>query len=355
MLVRFNATASVGTPTAYAWSFGDGSFWNATGPGAATPAHEYEQPGEYNASVNATESGCSEGASVTLAAVAGPISVGCSASPTSGRVPLSVAFRCSASGGSGTYVSSLWTFGDGGTGTGFSVVYTYAHPGRYTAILNVSDSRGHWSLATVEVDAEAPPAASSDGELGLSIEGWAVLAAAVAVVGVALYFARRPSSPRGIPRSPGSEPPPALAPSRPAEPAAILPAPPEPPASGPEARPRPRPPADALRLTERVVLHLTLAGRLDPNDVATPSRTQAGMAETLGVGQNSLTNVLRRLEAADVVWHEVRHVAGRPRRLKVYGLTGRGEALGRELRLRRERVPSRERSGASPEAPPSQR
>jgi len=48
--------------------------------------------------------------------------------------------------------------------------------------------------------------------------------------------------------------------------------------------------------------------------------------------QNSVSRLLLRLEAAGVVSGEVQHVRGRPRRVKVYSLTDRGEGLAREYR-----------------------
>jgi DNA-binding MarR family transcriptional regulator len=86
-------------------------------------------------------------------------------------------------------------------------------------------------------------------------------------------------------------------------------------------------------------VHLSAQGQLRDDEVATPGFTQGGMASALGVRQNSLTNVLRRLVAAGLLTEDVRHVKGRNRRLKVYRLTVRGEGLARELRLRRKTSP----------------
>ncbi|MCI4340422.1 MAG: hypothetical protein L3J73_04055 [Thermoplasmata archaeon] len=89
---------------------------------------------------------------------------------------------------------------------------------------------------------------------------------------------------------------------------------------------------EALRVSQRIVLHLAGLGTLGHDEVAPVGFTQIGMSEVLGVRQNALTNVLRRLVAADVVTEDTRHVRGQPRRLKVYRLTSRGEALARDLR-----------------------
>lgn len=113
----------------------------------------------------------------------------------------------------------------------------------------------------------------------------------------------------------------------------------------PEAReeapavPRPVPegtavPAETLRLSMRIVLHLSSLGALGPHDVAPAGFTQAGMAAALGAKQNSLATVLKRLELAGVLTTDVRHIRGGARRMKVYRLTHRGEALARDLRSR---------------------
>lgn len=82
-------------------------------------------------------------------------------------------------------------------------------------------------------------------------------------------------------------------------------------------------------------LHTGGQGRLAPDAAAPAGLTQRGMAAALGVGQNSLTNVLRRLGAAGIREQDVRHVRGQPRRLRVYRLTARGEALYQDVRRKR--------------------
>ena len=91
---------------------------------------------------------------------------------------------------------------------------------------------------------------------------------------------------------------------------------------------------ERLRLSQRVVLHLAAQGRLYDDEVATPAFTQGGMSEALQVGQSPLSNILRRLVLGGVLSEDVRHVRGRPKRLRVYRLTTMGEALAAELRRR---------------------
>ena len=120
---------------------------------------------------------------------------------------------------------------------------------------------------------------------------------------------------------------------------------PIPTATRPPTRPGgPPPEPERLNLSKRVILHLFAQGRLGDDEVATDGFTQAGMSERLNVGQSPLSNVLRRLVVGGVLRQDVRHVFGRPRRLRVYRLTAMGEALANELRRRQ--TDSSPRSGA---------
>jgi DNA-binding MarR family transcriptional regulator len=58
------------------------------------------------------------------------------------------------------------------------------------------------------------------------------------------------------------------------------------------------------------------------------------MGREFSASQSSMSNVLQRLAAAGVLTFEVRHVAGYPRRLRVYFLTPYGEGLANDLRKR---------------------
>ena len=110
---------------------------------------------------------------------------------------------------------------------------------------------------------------------------------------------------------------------------------------------------EGLGLARRVILHLSLQGPLAHDEVARIGFTQQGMASTLVVRQGSLVRVLQRLEAADVLTVDRRHVSGADRRLKVYRLTSLGESVARDLRHPRStstRVPPPPRA---PEPPPS--
>jgi DNA-binding PadR family transcriptional regulator len=83
-----------------------------------------------------------------------------------------------------------------------------------------------------------------------------------------------------------------------------------------------------------VILHLASLGRLGGNDVARRGHTQQGIVDSLGIPQGTVAKVLVRLVAADVVEVSLRHVAGEPRRLKVYRLTSLGESVAKDIRRR---------------------
>ena len=376
-LIEFNVTVASGAPTAYDWQFGDGQFSNGTGPGYALPAHRYAGPGNYTASVAVFEGSLVSGQSLPLTIQPSTLRVGIRATASPGS--LTETFTASVVGGSGSYPSVLWTFGDGGTGSGVLIRYTYQHEGAYVATVNVTDSSGGHveSNATVNAVGTSPgsPADSTatvPWVAALVVVGAAGLAGSLYLVrwatrrSIARESIEEPSSPTlAVPQAAvtavggaGSLP----RPDRSAE-VARLPGPPLPPepvgqAPGPEP-PVPEPPSrheirkEALRTSQRIVLHLWSLGALPTDEVAPLGFTQRGIATALGVSQNALTNVLRRLVAGGVLVEDVRHVRGQPRRLKVYRLTPRGEALARDLRRPSEDASARIADGSIRERIPS--
>jgi len=314
LTVSFEATATSGSPTAYNWSFGDGTYYNGTNASASAPSHTFAEPGLYNVSVGVYEGAAFGSGTIEVHVVAELLAAQVSASATAGTAPLTVTFSATVTGGTGTYVNFSWAFGDGGSGSGPAVRYTFEHAGAYHVVLTVYDSANATTTAGtwVNVTSTAGPPASLGTTL-LSLAPWIVgafLAGVVAVVLVGRYrgsFRRPPES--GVP------------------PAA-------PPGTATEGVPPTAPPGDGVLISHRVVLHLAQLGRLGSDEVAVAGFTQGGMATALNVPQTSLTNVLRRLGAAGILTEDVRHVHGRDRRLKVYRLTARGEELARELRHR---------------------
>ncbi len=92
--------------------------------------------------------------------------------------------------------------------------------------------------------------------------------------------------------------------------------------------------SEGANLAGKVIVHLSLLGRLGNDEVGRLGFTQAGMSDALGIRQGSLTKVLSRLEAAQVIEVDRRHVQRQPRRLNVYRLTSLGESVARDIRHR---------------------
>lgn len=331
--VDFRATVSSGSPTLYSWSFGDGSRYDGTNASAADPNHVYSQPGFYNASVVVTESTGSNSSTIEVDVVAPAFSAVITASAVAGPAPLTETFSAQISGGTGTYVNLSWSFGDGDSGEGNPVQYTYVDPGTYHVRFTVYDSANASTNASAWVNVTADANSTSTGPPPWQDAiPWAVLGAAIGaivVLAVARYRLRTGPAP-GTPSGTGQNERPT--PSVPRTDAGL--------AGGSGATPMavpststsdPPPEVGRPRVSQRVILHLAQQGWLGEDEVASVPFTQGGMSEALGIPQTSLTNVLRRLMAAGVLTQDVRHVRGRDRRLKVYRLTPRGQALARDL------------------------
>lgn len=374
-LVTFSATVVPGTPTAFHWSFGDGQFANGTTGAYASPVHRYGGPGTYNVSVVVYEGNATATQFLPLTLSASALVASFTVTAQSGPAPFLDTFVATVRGGSGTYPSVLWQFGDGGVGSGLVIRYTFERAGDYVVVLNVTDSAGQSTVARAPVNVTAAPAGPTPLDSSGTLTLLAVAAAAIGgtIVGAVIvgrWLGRRDprerlerspqAAPEGAAASAEAEPisvPPAevMPPSAPESfaephttpspvveaPAASLSVPraPEGPAPQPDVEPAPPagPAPEALRVSQRIVLHLAGLGVLGPDEVAAVGFTQLGMSQALGTRQNALTNVLRRLVAAGVLTEDVRHVRGQPRRLKVYRLTSRGEALAKELRHARAR------------------
>ncbi len=345
--VRLNATVSSGSPTTYDWSFGDGSYWNGSGNGASDPLHRYGTPGSYSVQVSVVEATCVAVGETTFVAAPGPLDVVATATPSSGTSPLTIGFSATITGGSGTYVSVFWSFGDGGVGSGDPVNYTYSHTGTYTASVNVTDSSGHWAVAEVPLTLRgtsvgAPSSLSGPASIALAAGTGAIVA--LAAVGLAFRLRTKDAEQAG-PSAPGRDSSEAAAGWAPqlsrttnSESPGVGTSPPTISAATPTeraSRPSGHGPAlERLKLTQRVILHIGAQGRLAPDDVGKLELTQAGISSSLGISQNSVTNVLRRLVAAELLEQDLRHVSGQPRRLRVYRFTARGESVYRDIWLR---------------------
>ncbi|MBI3746627.1 MAG: PKD domain-containing protein [Chloroflexi bacterium] len=134
--------SSTGSPTSWAWTFGDGGTSTAQ-----NPVHPYATAGTYSVTLTATNAvGSSAPFTRTnyISVTVVPPTVDFTGIPVAGNAPLTVAF----SGTSSLPPSSvLWTFGDGTTSsTGLTVNHTYAAAGTFTVKLTVTTANGPGSL-----------------------------------------------------------------------------------------------------------------------------------------------------------------------------------------------------------------
>ena len=146
--VQFTSTIVGGdAPVTVSWNFGDGET-----SAEAAPAHIFNTPGSYGATVTATDAtGDSAQATVliTVGSDAVPV-VAISATPTSGAAPLPVAFTASVAGGNGT-LTYAWSFGDATTATTMNANHTYTADGSFQAKLTVTDEDGDTAAANVTI------------------------------------------------------------------------------------------------------------------------------------------------------------------------------------------------------------
>jgi YVTN family beta-propeller protein len=131
---------STGSPTAWKWSFGDGSALVTQ----YNPTYTYSKPGTYtvketvsNAAGKDTEIKTNY-ITVKTAPLKAPVAA-FTASPTSGKKPLKVQFTDKSTN---SPTSWKWSFGDGTYSTSKSPSHTYSKAGKYTASLTVKNSKG---------------------------------------------------------------------------------------------------------------------------------------------------------------------------------------------------------------------
>jgi len=135
LAVQFMDT-STGSPTAWNWSFGDGSL--AT---IQNPEHVYATAGTYSVCLNVTNA---VGSNITTRTnyitvnIPAPVA-NFSANKTVGTVPMTVQFTDQSTGAPAAWA---WNFGDGSTATERHPVHTYATAGIYTVSLNATNAGG---------------------------------------------------------------------------------------------------------------------------------------------------------------------------------------------------------------------
>ena len=143
--VAFTDT-STNTPTAWNWSFGDGTA-NST---VKNPTHKYSNAGTYTVTLTATNSAGSstikKSSYITASSTTPPALVAnFSSNVTSGTAPLNVAF---ADKSTGTPTAWNWSLGDGTYSTVKNPAHLYSKAGNYTVKLTVKNAAGSTNTVT---------------------------------------------------------------------------------------------------------------------------------------------------------------------------------------------------------------
>ncbi len=130
LTVQFTDT-STGSPTAWAWTFGDGGTSSEQ-----NPQHTYTAPGLYTVTLTATnEYGSDEEIRTDYITVYGPVTAQFTANVTGGTAPVAVQFTDLSTGGPTAW---SWSFGDGNTSAAQNPVHTYTTAGTHTVTLTAS-------------------------------------------------------------------------------------------------------------------------------------------------------------------------------------------------------------------------
>ncbi|MCP3915698.1 MAG: PKD domain-containing protein [bacterium] len=120
---------SVGDPTAWLWSFGDG-----TNSNAQSPAHVYTSCGRFTVSLTATCAGLTSTETKVHYINTAPVAE-FAATPLQGPAPLEVQFSDQSAG---SPTSWLWVFGDGNSSVLQNPLHEYTAPGTYTVSLTAA-------------------------------------------------------------------------------------------------------------------------------------------------------------------------------------------------------------------------
>jgi PKD repeat protein len=148
----------------YTWEFGDGSF----GYGVKIN-HSWNQPGEYNVTLNVTDKAGYWATSMKVITVLDTTDPLAKIDVKPGRdvkVDQNLTFNGSRSTDNVEVVKWTWDFNDGNTGQGEEVNHTYTAPGVYEVNLTVEDAAGNKNTTSVEIkvteEVEPPDLTVSD-------------------------------------------------------------------------------------------------------------------------------------------------------------------------------------------------
>lgn len=154
--VSFDASASFdqdGKIKSYHWIFGDGS----SGTGMKTN-HTFSKSGTFKVRLTVTDNDDFNDQTIKEITVFQEPNALFNRTPGIGLVPLKVDFDASKSfDRDGKIVSYAWDFGDGTKGDGKKTKHTYEKPGKYKAILTVTDETSLKNSITKDVEARAKP------------------------------------------------------------------------------------------------------------------------------------------------------------------------------------------------------
>jgi len=166
---------SSNTPTAWLWSFGDGSTSTLQ-----NPSHIYTTAGTYTVTLIASNTAGSatdtEEGYITVTKTGTVPVTAFVANQTSGTLPFSVQFMDTSTNSPTTW---LWSFGDGSSATVRNPIHTYTSAGTYSVTLTASNSAGATTISqsgyiTVTKEAAVPVASflatGSSGEIPLSVQ-----------------------------------------------------------------------------------------------------------------------------------------------------------------------------------------
>lgn len=147
---------SDGSPTAWAWRFGDGST-----SAEREPTHTYAEPGTYTVRLTVTDD---DGSTDELS---DEVRVTAPSTPPSNQAPraefeidcrdLTCTFTDQSEDEDGSIESREWDFGDGATSSQRNPSHTYGSPGRYDVRLTVTDDDGASDTRTRTAEPDSPP------------------------------------------------------------------------------------------------------------------------------------------------------------------------------------------------------
>jgi PKD repeat protein len=128
---------STGSPTAWNWNFGDGTYSTVK-----SPKHTYSTAGKYTVTLTAKNAAGSKSITkfiyIDVKTLKAPVAA-FSASSTSGKAQLKVTFTDKSTGSPSSW---KWSFGDGTSSTAKNPVHTYSKAGKYTVGLTVKNAKG---------------------------------------------------------------------------------------------------------------------------------------------------------------------------------------------------------------------